>query len=333
MLGIHLPVATRNLRRGNAPVNKVDRLAVFEGLRDASPMTSKLRESHDIGGLQHDLGRFGYCMAKRVLDESALCHARSVVERHAAGAGKGSRRSADSDEWLLTGDQWVLLIAGECGLDHIATHPLALSLAKYLLGELVLLSGYTAHIIHPGNEAMDLHTDQWWLPRATVPGGPPSRPGDITRAVRNFGPPTAARHSINPAVVINVMWAISDFTAANGCTRLVPGSHLSGTEPDPDCVWETVHAEVPAGSVVIWDARTWHASGRNSESESRIGISITYCGPQFRQLQNHTLAIRPETHSALDETMRALLGFRLFASYGATVDDEAEFALPGYERD
>lgn len=298
-------------------------------LHDAWRMASTLRTPGDIEGLSQDLDCFGYCMAEGVLDAGRIDHAIRSVKR---AAGRGKQRSADADEWLRSGDEWVVLIAGECGLDDVATHPLALAMARHLLGERIMLSGYTAHVIHPGNEEMDLHTDQWWLPRAARPGESPNRPGAITRAVPHYGQPTASRHPINPAVVINVMWAISDFTHANGCTRLVPGSHLSGCEPDPKRTFTTVHAEIPAGSVVMWDARTWHGSGCNTTDASRIGVSITYCGPQFRQLQNHTLAIRPEVHASLDDTMRTLLGFRLFSSYGATDDDEAMFARPGYER-
>ncbi len=295
-------------------------------------MGSTLRDVWDETGLRHDLDRFGYCLVRDALHDDALRQARDTIGRTAAHPADTQGRSPDVCEWQLEGDQWVLLIAGECGLDHIATHPLALSLARHLLGERFLLSGYTAHIIHPGNAAMALHTDQWWLPRPSLPGEPPNRPGDIARSLRAFGPPAAAALPVNPAVVINVMWAVTEFTAANGCTRLVPGSHLSGREPDPAGAWETVDAEVPAGGAVIWDARTWHGSGSNTSRERRVGISITYCGPQFRQLQNHTLAIRPETWPLLDDTMRSLMGFRLFSSYGATVDDEAEFALPGYAR-
>ena len=32
--------------------------------------------------------------------------------------------------------------------------------------------------------------------------------------------------------VCNSMWALTDFTEANGATRLVPGSHLSDHSPD-----------------------------------------------------------------------------------------------------
>ena len=296
-------------------------------------MTQLPSPTRDPDVLEADLDRHGYCIAEDALDAGLLARAREVVDERSRAPRPTGRPATDVDEWAIReGDRWVLLIAGECGLDDLVAHPLALGLARHLLGRRVLLSGFTAHAVHPGNAAMALHTDQWWLPKPTLPGDDPFRPGDIARSVRCFGCPEPSRRPINPAVVVNAMWALTDFTAGNGCTRVVPGSHLSGVEPDPAAVWDTVDAEVPAGGAVVWDARTWHASGRNASDAARIGISATYCGAQFRQLQNHALALRPTAFAGLSDEMRELLGFRLFSSYGATDDDKAMYARPGYLR-
>ncbi len=223
-------------------------------------------------------------------------------------------------------------MAGEHDLDDLVTHPHAVTLARHLLGEAFHLSGFSSHIVHPGNQVMDLHTDQWWMPQPVMPGEMSVMAGDITRDGQPHGRPTPAIYPINPAVVINVMWAITDFTATNGATRLVPGSHLSGVHPDPVQTYDPVDAEVPAGGAVIWDARTWHASGRNDGNAPRVGITATYCGPQFRQLQNFTCGLTPEAQARLSDDLRGLLGFKLWSSYGATDDFEAKFARPGYER-
>ena len=295
-------------------------------------MTSLPRPSRDREALAADLDRHGYCIATDAMDGALLARARETVARQAA-LRPAAEPDGGAEEWAArAGDRWILLIAGECGLDDLVAHPLALDLARRLLGRRIHLSGFTAHAVDPGNEIMALHTDQWWLPKPALPGERPWRPGDITRAVRCFGRPEPARRPINPAAAINVMWTLTEFTAANGCTRVVPGSHLSGAEPDPDSRWETVNAEAPAGAAIVWDARIWHASGRNTGDAARIGVSATYCGAQFRQLQNHALALRPSAHAALDDSMRELLGFRLNSSYGATDDSEADFARPGYLR-
>jgi len=288
------------------------------------------RPSRDPGVLAGDLDRWGYCLAEGLLDAATL--ARQVASVHATQvkrAGPDPRHGWDG----RGGDQWLLLLAGEDGFEELVTHPDALALVRHVLGAHVNLSGFSSHIVHPGNDVMGLHTDQWWLPQPVMPGAATVRPGDITRGVQPYGGPEQASGQINPAVVVNVMWALSDFSQSSGGTRFVPGSHLCGHHPDPAIDWPTVSADLPAGGAVIWDARTWHASGANTGNGPRIGITATWMGPQFRQQQNFPYALRPQAQRALSDELRALLGFRIWNDYGASDDYESEFARPGYERE
>jgi hypothetical protein len=287
------------------------------------------RASRDFTVLSADLERWGYCLAEGLLDPSALGRTIDAVRAtEARRTGTDPARHYDGRD----GDQWLLLLAGEDGFEDLVTNRPALALVRHILGANVNLSGFSCHIVHPGNDVMGLHTDQWWLPQPVIPGAATVRPGDITRAVQPFGGPEQATGPINPAVVVNVMWALSDFSAKSGATRFVPASHLSGHHPDPAVDWPTVSAELPAGGAVIWDARTWHASGANTDNAPRMGITATWMGPQFRQQQNFPYALRPSAQAALSDELRALLGFRVWNDYGASDDFAAEFARPGYAR-
>ena len=289
--------------------------------------------TRDLHRLRDDLERHGYCLADAVLGDSE----RQRVKDTLAGPGRAEREKAQPEgqipSWSeRSGDQWLPLKIGEQDLDYLIGHPIALAMAQHLLGERFHLSEFAAHILHPGNRMMDLHTDQWWMAQPTTPGKPTIRPGDITREVQPHGRPVRAERPISPAVVLSFMWAITDFTGASGATRLVPGSHLCGLHPDPAGSYDEVRAEVPAGGAVIWDARTWHASGCNRSDGPRVGVQTSYCAVQFRQLRNFTLSLPPEVQSSLSDEMRGLLGFRLWSSYGATDDYDVEFARPGYDR-
>ena len=64
--------------------------------------------------------------------------------------------------------------------------------------------------------------------------------------------------------VCNSIWLLDDFSAENGCTRLVPGSHLGKhpkntledtTVPHPD----EEHLIAPAGTVAVFNSQTWHS--------------------------------------------------------------------------
>ena len=65
------------------------------------------------------------------------------------------------------------------------------------------------------------------------------------------------------------MWPLMDFTADNGPTRVVPGSHLFGKIPSEalDDSVAPYPGEVtliaPVGTVVIFNAHAWHGATAN----------------------------------------------------------------------
>jgi hypothetical protein len=175
-----------------------------------------------------------------------------------------------------------------------------------------------------------LHIDQWWMPPLALPGKPYVRAGAIARGnvATVEGLPRASALPLHPPVVVNAMWMISDYTEENGATRLVPRSHLSGAQPAPSVPHRvpTVPALGRAGTVILWDGRTWHSAGANASDEPRFGITTYYCGPQFRSLQNHTLGTKPEVLREASPELLALLGFKPFGGYGHTGDRETTYA-------
>ena len=75
-------------------------------------------------------------------------------------------------------------------------------------------------------------------------------------------------------LAVNVGWAVDDFTAENGATRVVPGSLQAGRGPE----WgqdypEAIALTCPAGSIFVMDGRVWHQTGPNTtQNVQRIGM-------------------------------------------------------------
>ena len=80
---------------------------------------------------------------------------------------------------------------------------------------------------------------------------------------------------------VTAVWMLTPFTRENGATVLVPGSHradnnrtggLEQPVPHPGQIQVTG----AAGSVVLFDARTWHGSGSNNSDQDRVGLVMAY---------------------------------------------------------
>jgi ectoine hydroxylase-related dioxygenase (phytanoyl-CoA dioxygenase family) len=109
------------------------------------------------------------------------------------------------------------------------------------------------------------------------------------------------------------MWAVTDFTEANGATRLVPGSHKADRGPNPITERvETIAAEMKKGSVLVWHGSLWHGGGANRTGERRIGIAMNYCAGYIRQQENQQLGIPLEIARGFAPRLQRLVGYGVY---------------------
>jgi ectoine hydroxylase-related dioxygenase (phytanoyl-CoA dioxygenase family) len=114
-------------------------------------------------------------------------------------------------------------------------------------------------------------------------------------------------------LVCNSMWAITDFTAENGATRVLPGSHRSDRAPGFfDEVEGMIPAEMPRGSVLIYNGSLWHRGGANRSDAPRLGIAMNYCAGWLRQQENQQLGIPLAIAREFSPQLRRLAGFGLY---------------------
>jgi ectoine hydroxylase-related dioxygenase (phytanoyl-CoA dioxygenase family) len=114
--------------------------------------------------------------------------------------------------------------------------------------------------------------------------------------------------SIEPQ--LNTIWAMTDFTRANGATQVVPGSPTwaDGRRAEPH---EVGYAEMKAGSVLVYSGSVIHAGGENQTDADRVGINITYSLGWLRQEENQYLSCPPAIARTLDPKLQALLGYAM----------------------
>ncbi|NOX30913.1 MAG: phytanoyl-CoA dioxygenase family protein [Actinobacteria bacterium] len=110
----------------------------------------------------------------------------------------------------------------------------------------------------------------------------------------------------------NTIWALTDFTASNGATHIIPGSHRLD-----DDAWksaelvDTVRAEMSAGSVLIYTGSVIHGGGANNTATARHGLNLTYCLSWLRTEENQFLSCPPDLVTELDLAVEItdLLGY------------------------
>ncbi len=109
--------------------------------------------------------------------------------------------------------------------------------------------------------------------------------------------------------MVNVMWALDDFTPDNGATRIWPGSHRSAQdEMLPDDA--AISAEMPRGSALLFLGSTLHSGGENVSAKPRRGLIISYCLGWLKPWENQWLAYPPEVARSFDPALAALVGYR-----------------------
>lgn len=202
---------------------------------------------------------------------------------------------------------------------HAATavrHPHYAGLAKHFLevpvpvyvgdDQVELTPSYTVGVssiidIHPGEGAQPLHRDD---------------------AVWQWRHPEGYRQAR-----VQIMVAVTDFTAENGGTMVVPGSHLWDDNRGPR-VDEAVPTEMSAGSALIWVGGTFHGGGTNTSDSNRIGLTIGLDLGFLRQEENAYLTYPPEVVKTFDEDIQQLLGWSVCAPGTGFIEYQGTMADP-----
>jgi hypothetical protein len=182
---------------------------------------------------------------------------------------------------------------------RLLLNPVALRLARHLLGRDIQLFSTTANIAVKGGARQPLHGDQLFAPVETP-----------------------------YPLLVNCVWMLDEFVEANGATRVVPGSHTAGRWPGPDESVEAPAATGERGVLMVFDGRLWHGAGGNITDAPRHALLTAYCRPFLRPQENSTLSVSPEVLAKCSPELLALLGLRSWASLGSVDGLDPGLARP-----
>src|SRR3954469_26031311 len=110
--------------------------------------------------------------------------------------------------------------------------------------------------------------------------------------------------------VCNSVWMLDDFTAENGATRMLPGSHRWGRIPPPEMYEAHPGQELvtgTAGTVVIMNAHMWHGGTANRTGAPRRAMHVYYTRSDKPQQQWQKKWLSAEVQCRLSAEARMIL--------------------------
>jgi ectoine hydroxylase-related dioxygenase (phytanoyl-CoA dioxygenase family) len=126
---------------------------------------------------------------------------------------------------------------------------------------------------------------------------------------------------------VQIMIAMTDFTAQNGGTLVIPGSHLWDDERVPQ-IDEAVPTEMKAGAALMFLGSTYHAGGANQSDAPRTGLTMALDAAHLRQEENMYLTLSPETVASYPEPMQRLLGWSAGRNFMGWIEADGQLRDP-----
>ncbi len=239
------------------------------------------------------LRSFGYAIVDDVAEDALLDRLEAEAMPYIEGSAAG-RDEYDGRYTRRTG----ALVARCPAARELVTHPLAVGVARHFLSHASAVQLHLTQIIsvEPGETRQKLHRDE------------------MAFDFFDFG--------IDYHPQCNTVWALTDFTSANGATWIVPGS--SGLDEAAVRSIEGAQAEMSRGSVMFYEGKVLHGAGANTGTSVRRGVNITYAVGWVRQEENQYLACPPEVARTLDDDLLRLMGYTQGAFALGYVGDQTD---------
>ncbi|MFM1960549.1 MAG: hypothetical protein RL588_2066 [Pseudomonadota bacterium] len=232
------------------------------------------------------LAEDGFTVIEDFLSPDDLSEARARID-----ALSGAHRGRNPFEGYAT-ERIYTLVARGAVFERMTEDPRVLALLDRFLLPGYLLTASQSIRIHPGEAAQALHIDDsfYRLPRP------------------------------RPAVSLTLIAAIDPFTAENGATDILPGSHLwdegsaaaaiaAGGGPG------LLPAVMPAGAAIVLQGNLIHRGGANRSAAPRLAVTNQYCQPWARTQENFFLGVPPDRAAALSPRLQALLGYEVWPPF------------------
>ncbi len=242
-------------------------------------MTASVRDPGWLEAVAASVREDGYAIVEGVLDDELLARTRAAMY----GVQKQIRADVGEERLGAAGELGVLrlMLAYDDHFFRLLELEPVLAVVDRLLSP--------AAILHLQNGLILPSFDEGAIPETFQ-----------TSFHRDF-----PRHLDGYVASVNTFLAIDAFTADNGATLLVPGSHQRAEPP----AQEAVPALCPAGSMIVFDSTLWHAAGANVCGRDRLAINQQFTQSFIKQQIDYVRALGDEAVQRQAPRTQQLLGW------------------------
>ena len=232
--------------------------------------------SQDASDLADALGTLGFVVLPSPFSTAEIARVQAAYDDACANASPDDvhvgRTSTRVNDFVNRGPEFDLLY----------TWPPVLDAARGVVGGPFRLSVLHARTLHPGGPAQELHVD---IPRTS-----------------------------DAWPMLGVILMVDEFRPDNGATRFVPGSHHWTETPGQvlaDCAAphpDEVLTCGPAGSLILFNASTWHGYTANTSLAGRRSVQGTFIPRSGRAATDFASRMQASTFARLSATAREVIG-------------------------
>jgi ectoine hydroxylase len=226
----------------------------------------------------------GFFVRRRVFAPGEVEALREAAERVVARAEEAGRASAE--RYAVDGNLYVEAASATLQYEHGGSEALRVVEPFHHLDPSLDRLIDDPRLVDPMRELVGAASVALWTDKLNL-----KRPREGSRFRWHQDSPYWAHVSPHLDRLPNVLVSLDDATEANGCFRVIRGSHRSGilpgcegdgvlgplfTSPDAFALADQVAAEVEAGSLVFFSPHTVHGSEPNRSERERRALVITY---------------------------------------------------------
>lgn len=272
----------------------------------------------------------GCCIIEDLIGEETMEQIERELSSHVASRS-GEAPGVCKEHAAFTGKSTIRMLGvldKSATLAGLAEEPLVLDVVESLLEpycERTQLHIGLFRRLQPGEKAQPLHQDRHSTPALRVLDSPSPGDSDYLPGAQ-WG--------------VAALWALTDCTAENGATRVVPRSHLrEGINLDPssnkttltacdDLERQSLKATMRRGSVLLYASATVHGAGANDTDKNRDICLFAYSPAWVRQEESMLLTHPVEKASRLSPRLQGLIGYSLHGHVLGMVDVDGDYGDP-----